>query len=359
MSRFFSRRFDSLAAYTPGEQPQDQNYIKLNTNESPFEPSPSVIEAVNNAEVAKLRLYSDPECKLTVRAIADYYGVSSKNVVLGNGSDEILSFIFQAFCDKDTPVAYPDISYGFYSVFAQLYGLESQVVPLADDYSLNVEDYCGINKTVVIANPNAPTGMAVSLSDIEKILVSNPDNIVVIDEAYVDFGADSAVSLVGKYDNLIVVQTFSKSRQLAGARLGFAIANEDIITDLNTVRFSTNPYNINRLTLLAGEAAITDKAYFESTRSQIIANREYTADELKKRGFRVLDSKTNFLFAAHCTAGGEALYKALKADGILVRYFNKPRLSDFLRITIGTREQMDALLDSLDKILSGKDDNDA
>lgn len=359
MSRFFSRRFDSLAAYTPGEQPQDQNYIKLNTNESPFAPSPAVIEAVNDVEVAKLRLYSDPECKLTVKAIAEYYGVQSKNVVLGNGSDEILSFIFQAFCDKDTPVAYPDISYGFYSVFAQLYGLESQVVPLRDDYSLNVEDYCGINKTVVIANPNAPTGMAVSLSDIEKILVSNPDNIVVIDEAYVDFGADSAVSLVDKYDNLIVVQTFSKSRQLAGARLGFAIANEEIITDLNTVRFSTNPYNINRLTLLAGEAAIKDKVYFDQTRSQIIANREYTADELKKRGFRVLDSKTNFLFAAHCSTGGEALYKALKADGILVRYFNKPRLSDFLRITIGTREQMDALLTSLDKILSGKDDNDA
>ena len=359
MSRFFSRRFDSLAAYTPGEQPQDQNYIKLNTNESPFEPSPKVIEALNNSEVAKLRLYSDPECKLTVKAIADYYGVESKNVVLGNGSDEILSFIFQAFCDKDTPVAYPDISYGFYSVFAQLYGLESHVIPLKEDYSIDVDDYCGIGKTVIIANPNAPTGIALSLADIEKILVSNPDNVVVVDEAYVDFGADSAVNLTRKYDNLIVVQTFSKSRQLAGARLGFAIANEDIITDLNTIRFSTNPYNINRLTLLAGEAAINDKDYFENTRAKIIANREYTALELKKRGFRVLDSKTNFLFAAHNTAGGEMLYKALKADGILVRYFNKPRLSDFLRITIGTREQMDALLTSLDKILSGKDDNDA
>lgn len=355
MSRFFSRRFDSLTAYTPGEQPQDQQYIKLNTNESPFEPSPDVIKAISSEEVGKLRLYSDPECKNTVQAIADYYGVDSKNVVLGNGSDEILSFIFQAYCDGDTPVAFPDISYGFYSVFARLYGIEADVIPLKEDYSLDVNDYCGIGKTVVIANPNAPTGMAVSLEDIEKILVSNPDNIVVIDEAYVDFGADSAVALTKKYSNLIVVQTFSKSRQLAGARLGFAIAHEDIITDLNTIRFSTNPYNINRLTLLAGEAAINDKAYFETTRNKIIENREYTVAELEKRGFRVLPSKTNFVFAAHKTVGGEELYSKLKARGILVRFFNKERLSDFLRITIGTKEQMDALLNTLDAILSERE----
>ena len=355
MSRFFSRRFDSLTAYTPGEQPQDQQYIKLNTNESPFEPSPDVIKAISSDEVGKLRLYSDPECKNTVQAIADYYDVESKNVVLGNGSDEILSFIFQAYCDGDTPVAFPDISYGFYSVFARLYGIEADVIPLKEDYSLDVNDYCGIGKTVVIANPNAPTGMAVSLEDIEKILVSNPDNIVVIDEAYVDFGADSAVALTNKYSNLIVVQTFSKSRQLAGARLGFAIAHEDIITDLNTIRFSTNPYNINRLTLLAGEAAINDKAYFETTRNKIIANREYTVAELEKRGFRVLPSKTNFVFAAHKTVGGEELYSKLKARGILVRFFNKERLSDFLRITIGTKEQMDALLNTLDAILSERE----
>lgn len=355
MSRFFSRRFDSLTAYTPGEQPQDQQYIKLNTNESPFEPSPDVIKAISSDEVGKLRLYSDPECKNTVQAIADYYGVESKNVVLGNGSDEILSFIFQAYCDGDTPVAFPDISYGFYSVFARLYGIEADVIPLKEDYSLDVNDYCGVGKTVVIANPNAPTGMAVSLEDIEKILVSNPDNIVVIDEAYVDFGADSAVALTKKYSNLIVVQTFSKSRQLAGARLGFAIAHEDIITDLNTIRFSTNPYNINRLTLLAGEAAINDKAYFETTRNKIIENREYTVAELEKRGFRVLPSKTNFVFAAHETVGGEELYSKLKARGILVRFFNKERLSDFLRITIGTKEQMDALLNTLDAILSERE----
>lgn len=351
MSRFLSDRLLSLTPYTPGEQPQDFNYVKLNTNESPFEPSPEVIKALNTDEVSLLRLYSDPECKKTVKAIADYYGVESKNVVLGNGSDEILSFIFEAFCDKDIPVAFPDISYGFYEVFASLYGIKAHVIPLKEDYSLCADDYCGLNETVVIANPNAPTGMAISLADIEKIASTNPDNVVVIDEAYVDFGGESAVELTRKYDNLIVVQTFSKSRQLAGARLGFAVADEALITDLNTVRFSTNPYNINRLTLLAGEAAIKDTAYFEKTRALIIENRAYTVAELEKRGFTVLDSKTNFVFASHKTAGGEELYKGLKANGVLVRFFNKPRLDKYLRITIGTKEQMDALLEALDKIL--------
>ena len=277
MSRFLNDKYQSLEAYTPGEQPRDMKYIKLNTNESPYPPSPSVIDAVCGEQAKLLRLYCDPECTELKSELAKLHGVDTKNVYLSNGSDDILNFAFMAYASEEKPVAFPEISYGFYKVFAQLYGLESQVVPLADDYSLNVEDYCGINKTVVIANPNAPTGIAVSLEGIEKILLSNPDNIVVIDEAYVDFGADSAVSLTKKYDNLIVVQTFSKSRQLAGARLGFAIANQDIITDLNTIRFSTNPYNINRLTLLAGEAAINDKAYFEDTRNQIISNREYTA----------------------------------------------------------------------------------
>ncbi len=351
MSRFLSDRLSALTPYTPGEQPQDFNYVKLNTNESPFEPSPEVIKAISTVEVERLRLYSDPECKKTVKAIADYYGVSSKNVVLGNGSDEILAFIFEAFCDKNTPIAYPDISYGFYEVFASRYGIESHIVPLKEDYSLCADDYCSLNKTIVIANPNAPTGMAISLADIEKIASTNPDNVVVIDEAYVDFGGDSAVELTKKYDNLIVVQTFSKSRQLAGARLGFAVANEALITDLNTVRFSSNPYNINRLTLLAGEAAINDKAYFENTRKQIIENRSYTVKELEKRGFSVLDSKANFVFASHCEKGGEELYKGLKANGVLVRFFNKPRLDKFLRITIGTEEQMNSLLEALDKIL--------
>ncbi len=351
MSKFLSDRLSCLTPYTPGEQPQDFNYVKLNTNESPFPPSPEVIKAINTDEVSLLKLYSDPECKKTVKAIADYYGVESKNVVLGNGSDEILSFIFSAFCDENTPVAFPDISYGFYEVFASLYGIKAHVIPLKDDYSLCADDYCSLNETVVIANPNAPTGMAISLADIEKIAATNPDNVVVIDEAYVDFGGESAVDLTKKYKNLIVVQTFSKSRQLAGARLGFAVADDAIIADLNTVRFSNNPYNINRLTLLAGEAAIKDKAYFEKTRAEIMVNREYTMAELEKRGFTVLTSKANFVFAAHSEKSGEELYKGLKSNGVLVRFFNKPRLDGFLRITIGTKEQMDALFTALDKII--------
>ncbi len=351
MSKFLSKRLERLTPYTPGEQPQDFNYVKLNTNESPFPPSPEVIKALNSDEVSLLKLYSDPECKKTVKAIAEHFGVESKNVVLGNGSDEILSFIFSAFCDENTPAAFPDISYGFYEVFASLYGIKAHIIPLKEDYSLCADDYCSLNETVVIANPNAPTGMSISLADIEKIASSNPDNVVVIDEAYVDFGGESAVELIRKYDNLIVVQTFSKSRQLAGARLGFAVANEALITDLNTVRFSNNPYNINRLTLLAGEAAIKDRAYFEKTRAEIIANRDYTVAELKKRGFSVLESKANFVFTAHGEKSGEELYKGLKANGVLVRFFNKPRLDKYLRITIGTKEQMDALLAALDKIL--------
>ncbi len=351
MSKFFSNRLSGLTPYTPGEQPQDFNYVKLNTNESPFPPSPEVIKAVNTDEVSLLKLYSDPECKKTVKAIADYYGVESKNVVLGNGSDEILSFIFSAFCDEKTPVAFPDISYGFYEVFASLYGIKAHVIPLKEDYSLCAKDYCGLNETLVIANPNAPTGMAISLSDIEKIAETNPDNVVVIDEAYVDFGGESAVELTRKYKNLIVVQTFSKSRQLAGARLGFAVADEELIADLNTVRFSTNPYNINRLTLLAGEAAISDKTYFEKTRAEIIKNREYTVSELERRSFKILPSKANFVFASHAEKSGEELYTGLKANGVLVRFFKKNRLDKYLRITIGTREQMDALLAALDKIL--------
>ncbi len=351
MSKFLSKRLSCLTPYTPGEQPQDFNYVKLNTNESPFPPSPAVIKAVNSDEVSLLKLYSDPECKRTVKAIADYYGVESKNIVLGNGSDEILSFVFSAFCDENTPVAFPDISYGFYEVFASLYGIKAHVIPLKEDYSLCADDYCSLNETVVIANPNAPTGMTVSLADIEKIASTNPENVVVIDEAYVDFGGESAVELTKKYKNLIVVQTFSKSRQLAGARLGFAVADEEIIADLNTVRFSNNPYNINRLTLIAGEASIKDRDYFEQTRAQIIKNREYTVAELEKRDFTVLPSKANFVFASHAEKSGEELYKGLKANGVLVRFFNKPRLDKFLRITIGTKEQMDELLKALDKII--------
>ena len=354
MSRYFSSKYSELKPYVPGEQPRDRRYIKLNTNESPFPPSPKA--QAYAAEAAKnLQLYSDPECTVIKEKMAALYGLKPSQVFFGNGSDEALYLAFLAFCDDKTPAAFPDITYGFYKVFAQFLGIPYTQIPLKEDFTIDPADYFAAGKTIFIANPNAPTGQLLSLKQIQSILEENSNNVVVIDEAYIDFGGESAVKLTEKYDNLLCVGTFSKSRSMAGARLGFAVAHEDIITDLNTIRFSTNPYNINRLTLIAGEASINDKAYFETTRKQIIENREYTVAELEKRGFRVLPSKTNFVFAAHNTASGEELYTKLKSRGILVRFFNKERLSDFLRITIGTKEQMDALLNTLDAILSERE----
>lgn len=350
MSRFFSNKYSTLEAYTPGEQPKDMKYIKLNTNESPFSPSESVIKAVTG-EATRLQLYSDPECTPLVAKCAELYGVSTAEVLMTNGSDEILNFAFMAFCDDKRPIVFPEITYGFYPVFAELNHIPYEQIPLRDDFTIDVNDYIGINKNIVIANPNAPTGTALSLCDIEKIVSSNPDNVVIIDEAYVDFGAQSAVSLIHKYDNLIVTQTFSKSRSLAGARLGYGIACEALINDMNTIKYSTNPYNVNRMTMMAGYNALCDNDYYMDNCKTIIKNREYTKKSLEALGFSVLDSSANFLFAKSDKIGGEALYLALKKNGILVRHFSKEKIKDFNRITIGTREQMEALISTIEKIL--------
>lgn len=350
MKSYMVSRYSSLDAYTPGEQPQDMEYVKLNTNESPFPPSPKVTEAINKDEVEKLKLYSDPEGKVLRDAIAKQFGFKRENVLLGNGSDEILAFAFFAFC-AGAKCIYPDISYGFYPVYAELVGALATEAPLKDDFSIDINDYICAGQTVIIANPNAPTGRALPLSDIEKIVVSNPDNVVLIDEAYVDFGGESAVELVHKYDNLIVCRTFSKSRSLAGARLGFAIASEGVIADMNRIKYSLNPYNINRLTLVAGKASIEDEEYFSKNVKTIIENREYTTKELTKRGFSVLPSCANFVFAKKDGKSGEELYLELKKRGVLVRHFNKEKIKDHLRITIGTKEQMDTLLSKLDEII--------
>ena len=350
MSRFFSNKFNSLEAYTPGEQPQDKSYIKLNTNESPFPPSPAVIEAVSG-EVGRLQLYSDPECKLLVNKFAEVYGIKPEQVVMTNGSDEALYFSFLAFSDAERPIVFPDITYGFYPVFAKLIGIPFEEIPLSDDLSVRVEDYVGIGKNIVLANPNAPTGKCLSLADIERIVASNPDNVVIIDEAYVDFGGESAVSLIEKYNNLIVTGTFSKSRSLAGARLGFAISNKEIVKDLNTVRFSTNPYNINRMTMAAGYAALSENSYYMDNCRTIIENREYTAEALRRLGFEVVPSSANFLFVKSREVSGERLYRDLKAMGILVRHFSGERIREYNRITVGTREQMDALIYAVKLIL--------
>ena len=350
MSRFFSEKYNTLTPYTPGEQPKGQQYIKLNTNESPFPPSVAA-QKLAAAEAARLELYSDPECRDLVAAATEILGVAGDEIIFTNGSDEILNFAFMAFCDEYRPAVFPDITYGFYPVFAELNRVPYTEIPLNPDFTINVGDYIGVGKTVFIANPNAPTGIALPLSDIESIVRSNPDNVVVIDEAYVDFGAESAVSLTRRYDNLLVTQSFSKSRSLAGARLGFGIGCPSLIRDLNTIKYSTNPYNVNRMTMAAGIGALTDRKYFADNCRAIEQTREWTSDELRALGFTVLDSKANFVFAAHGRISGKELYLKLKQNGILVRHFDSARLTDFNRITIGSMEQMRTLISTIKKIL--------
>lgn len=349
MSRFFSEKHASLEPYTPGEQPKDMKYVKLNTNESPFPPSLLAVEKAS--EIAKtLQLYSDPEVTPLVKKASEVFGVSEDEILFTNGSDEILNFAFTAFCDEKHPAAFANITYGFYPVFAQINHVSYTEIPLKKDFTIDVNDYMGINKTIFIANPNAPTGIALSLSDIEKIVESNPENVVVIDEAYVDFGTQSAVSLIHKYDNLLVTQTFSKSRSMAGARLGFGIGCKDIIRDLNTIKYSTNPYNINKMTMAAGIGALCDEEYTKKNCLEICRNREFTVNELKKIGFTLTDSSANFIFAKHNCISGEILYKKLKEKGVLVRHFTKPEICDYIRITIGTKEQMNILIDKIKEI---------
>ncbi|MBQ7336974.1 MAG: histidinol-phosphate transaminase [Clostridia bacterium] len=353
MSRFFSPKHAALDAYVPGEQPRDRKYIKLNTNESPFPPHPAVAEAVA-MEAGQLQLYSDPTMKALTEATAATFGVAPEQVLMVNGSDEALNFAFWAFCDESHPIAYPAISYGFYSVFCALHHIPAKEIPLREDFSIDYRDYCGIGCAVVIANPNAPTGLALPLSRIEEIVKSNPDHPVIIDEAYVDFGAESAVSLLPRYPNLIVIGTFSKSRSLAGARLGFAIASPEIIRNLNTIKYSTNPYNVNRMTAAAGIATLAHNDVAMANCRTIAATRERVKTALRALGFTVTDSKANFLFAAHATLGGEELYKQLRSRGILIRHFSTPAIANYNRITVGTDDEMDTLIAAIRDILASQ-----
>jgi len=350
MSKYFASRLSALKPYTPGEQPKDQKYIKLNTNESPYPPSERVIRAAEES-AKNLQLYCDPECKRLTEKASKVFGVTADRVILTNGSDEVLNFAFMAFGDETHPMTFADITYGFYPVFAELSNIPYRTIPLADDFSINVEDYIGIGENIVIANPNAPTGLMLSLSDIERIVSSNPDNVVIIDEAYVDFGGESAIPLTEKYGNLLVTGTFSKSRSMAGARLGFGIACPELIRDLNTIKYSTNPYNVNSLTQAAGYAALVDNDYYMDNCKKIIETREYTTSALKSLGFEVIPSKTNFVFAKSDKVGGEELYLKLKEKGILVRHFGAERIKDYNRITIGTREEMEAFIAAVGEIL--------
>ena len=342
MSTFLNPSIERMTAYVPGEQPRDKAYIKLNTNENPYPPAPPVIEAMNAGEVEDLRLYSDPTARALKEKLANLYGLTPENVYVGNGSDEVLYFLFRAYGQKGA--AFPDISYGFYSVFAELCGIEATVIPLEPDFSIDPEKYHGLDRFIVIANPNAPTGLSLSPEQIEGILKANPNAVVAIDEAYVDFGGESAYPLMEKYENLVVVRTFSKSRSMAGARLGYALGPASLIADLEKIKYSVNPYNVNRLTLRLGEAAVDAESYYREKCAAIVRTREETAEQLKALGFTVLPSRTNFLFVKSDKISGRELYEKLKDRGILVRHFGNPRIADYIRVTIGTDGQMEACL---------------
>ena len=350
MSRFFTESLKALQPYVPGEQPQDMQYIKLNTNESPFPASTKAVAAITGEEVSRLYLYSDPDCKALIAAIAKRYGLQPEQVTVGNGSDEVLWFALRAFCDENTPLAYNDITYGCYKTWCSMLNVPSKILPLQEDYSVDLSLYRGLDSTIMITNPNAPTGLCLTVQEIEGVLQENPDHVVIVDEAYVDFGGESCVSLIDKYENLLVVQTCSKSRSLAGARLGFAMGNAALISDLNRIKFSFNPYNVNRLTCLAGIAAMEDEDYFQTCTQTVARTRDKTAAALKTMGFTLTDSKANFLFAESSRIPGGVLYRKLKEKGILVRHFDKPRLENRLRITVGSQQQMEVLLTALKEL---------
>ncbi len=350
MSRFFDGKLSALEPYTPGEQPKNIcNLIKLNTNESPFPPGPRVFEALNRESIENLRLYPALGVTALHQAVAAFYGISTEQVFTANGSDEALAFCFHGLCPNGAVFA--DLTYGFYPVFAGMFGIPYHVVPLREDFTLAVEDYESRRETVFLANPNAPTGLYLGLDKIRALLEQDRDRLVVVDEAYIDFGGESAVGLLPAYDNLLVIQTFSKSRQLAGGRLGLALGSRELIADLHTLKFSFNPYSVNHLTLLEGAAAMEDRAYFDQCRREIIRVRSYTMAELRRRGFSIPESLANFIFAAPPGMTGRAYYEKLRERGILVRYFAGARTENYVRITIGSEEQMNALLTATDEIL--------
>ena len=348
MSRFINDSLRKMESYTPGEQPKDKRYIKLNTNESPYPPSQGVIDAINREQIENLRLYSDPTCRDLKAAMAELYATDADCIFLSNGSDDILNFAFMAY--GHLGAVFADITYGFYKVFAELYGVKCEIVPLRADFSQNTEAYLAKNSLVVIANPNAPTGEFISLDKIEQIVKSNEDGVVLIDEAYVDFGGESCAYLTKKYKNLLCVGTFSKSRSMAGARLGFAVGDKELIADLEKIKYSTNPYNINRLTQLAGLMAVKENSYYMDNCKLIMSTREKTASALRSMGFEVLPSYANFILAKSDKIGGEELYLELKKKGILVRHLSFERIKDYNRITIGSEEEMDAFIKAVKEI---------
>ena len=351
MSEFFNSCYETLTPYVPGEQPQDRTYIKLNTNESPYPPAYSLKSNFDMELIKGLKLYSDPDVKELKEVIAEFYDLDKKEVFIGNGSDECLYYSFMAFGGDG--VSFPDITYGFYKVYADINHLRANIIPHKEDYSIDVEDYKNLDTAIIIANPNAPTGLMLSLDKIREILEADKGRVVIIDEAYIDFADEksSAVSLIPEYDNLLVIQTFSKSRSLAGARVGFAMGGAGLIADLDRIKFSTNPYNVNTISMKMAVEGIKNTGYFYENCNKIKETREFTKNELEKLGFKVLDSRANFLFARTAKVSGMRLYEELKSRGILIRHFNDERIKEYNRITIGSMEEMEIFIEKVKEII--------
>lgn len=345
-----------VVPYVAGEQPKEQNVIKLNTNECPYPPAPGVEEALHGFDCDALRKYPDQDVSLLVHALAAHHGLSDRQVFVGVGSDDVLAMSFLTFFNSGKPVLFPDITYSFYDVWAELYRIPYQCQPLDDNFCIRKEDYFRENGGIIIANPNAPVGVASPLSDLEEIIRANPDSVVIIDEAYVDFGGESCVPLIKKYDNLLVVQTFSKSRSMAGMRIGYAMGNEKLIRYLNDVKFSFNSYTMSAVSIAAGAASVADETYFRDTVAKVVATRERVKGELEKLGFSCTDSKTNFLFVSHGTIPAREIFEALRAEKIYVRFWDKPRISNCLRISIGTDKEMDRVLAFLEDYTGARKD---
>ncbi|MFW1678548.1 histidinol-phosphate transaminase [Pontibacter sp. JAM-7] len=347
MSKYWSDAIRNLVPYVPGEQPKLGGITKLNTNENPFPPSPAVNQVLQQFDTDRLRLYPDPDCSKLKQALADYYNLNTAQVFVGNGSDEVLAHTFMAFFRQPKPLLMPEFTYSFYQVYCNLYDIDAHLIPLQEKFAIDLDDYSIENGGIIFANPNAPTSRALSLDKIEQLLQRNTETVVVVDEAYVDFGAESAVSLINRYPNLLVVQTFSKSRSLAGMRVGYAMGDAELINGLERVKNSFNSYPLDMLALDTAIAALQDESYFTATTAEIIATREWTTAELAKLGFDSLPSKTNFLFTSHATTPAAVLMSYLREANILVRYFNKPGIDNYLRITVGTRQEMELLIATL------------
>jgi len=352
MSEYWSRVVRELKPYVPGEQPKKNRYIKLNTNENPYPPSPSVMDAIKKAANASLRRYPDPNCDTLKQAIAEYHGLGRQNVFVGNGSDEVLALSFISFFKQAHPILFPDISYSFYEVYCSIFEIQYLRIPLTNDFDISLTDYQQPNGGIIFPNPNAPTGKLLSLEDIQALLAVNRHSVVIADEAYIDFGGDSAIPLIGEYPNLLVAQTFSKSRSLAGMRVGSALGSEGLIEGLERAKNAFNSYPLDRLALVGAVEAITDDAYFQSTCKRVIETREQTVAALVKMGFSVIPSKANFVFIQHPEVAAATLYDRLKKEGILVRYFKKPRIDNFLRVTIGTDTDMQVFIEKTARIVT-------